>query len=83
MQSGFWLVLTEKSYSGFPVVNPAYEAAIIMDNMMYSNTIKENSEYRSIGKTPKKLLKQVSNIIQQRTIALLLMVILDRCKIVP
>ncbi|CAD0231090.1 hypothetical protein [Planktothrix agardhii] len=28
MQSGFWLVLPEKSNSGFPVVNPAYEAAI-------------------------------------------------------
>jgi hypothetical protein len=28
VQSGFWLVLPEKSNSGFPVVNPAYEAAI-------------------------------------------------------
>jgi hypothetical protein len=28
VQSGFWLVLLEKSDSGFPVVNPAYEAAI-------------------------------------------------------
>ena len=27
VQSGFWLVLTEKSNSGFPVVNPAYESA--------------------------------------------------------
>jgi hypothetical protein len=26
VQSGFWLVLTEKSDSGFSVVNPAYEA---------------------------------------------------------
>ncbi|MCC5609855.1 hypothetical protein LC612_24520 [Nostoc sp. CHAB 5834] len=24
VQSGFWLVLPEKSYAGFPVVNPAY-----------------------------------------------------------
>ena len=24
VQSGFWLVLTEKSDSGFPIVNPAY-----------------------------------------------------------
>ncbi|QFS50699.1 hypothetical protein GXM_08193 [Nostoc sphaeroides CCNUC1] len=30
MQSGFWLVLPEKSNSGFPVVNPAYEAAITL-----------------------------------------------------
>jgi len=30
VQSGFWLVLPEKSNSGFPVVNPAYEAAIIL-----------------------------------------------------
>ena len=27
VQSGFWLVLSEKSNSGFPVVNSAYEAA--------------------------------------------------------
>ncbi|MEH1766560.1 hypothetical protein [Nostoc sp.] len=25
VQSGFWLVLPEKSDSGFPVVNPAYD----------------------------------------------------------
>jgi hypothetical protein len=30
VQSGFWLVLPEKSDSGFPVVNPAYEAAIAL-----------------------------------------------------
>jgi hypothetical protein len=33
VQSGFWLVLTEKSNSGFPVVNPAYEAAIALTSL--------------------------------------------------
>jgi len=30
VQSGPWLVLTEKSDSGFPVFKPAYEAAIAL-----------------------------------------------------
>ncbi|WP_448271737.1 hypothetical protein [Nostoc sp. DSM 114160] len=25
VQSGFWLILPEKSHAGFPVVNPAYD----------------------------------------------------------
>ena len=40
-----------------------------LDNIPDSHTIKKNSEYRPMGKTPKKLLKQVSNIIRKRAIA--------------
>jgi hypothetical protein len=35
VKSGFWLVLSEKSDSGFPVVNPAYEANLIL--IFFSN----------------------------------------------
>jgi len=33
VQSGFWLVLTDKSNSGFPVVKLAYEAAIALNKL--------------------------------------------------
>jgi hypothetical protein len=47
-----------------------------LDNTPDSHTVKKNPEYRPMEKTPKKLLKQVSNIIRKRTIARLLMTIL-------
>ncbi|MEH1819644.1 MAG: hypothetical protein V7L31_11300 [Nostoc sp.] len=36
MQSGFWLVLPEKSNAGFPVVNPAYLCNCTLWSYMYT-----------------------------------------------
>jgi hypothetical protein len=44
-----------------------------LDNIPDSHTIQKNPEYRPMGKPPKKLLEQVSDVIQKRVIALLLM----------
>jgi len=45
----------------------------LLDNIPDSDTIQKNSEYCPMEKLPKKLLEQVNNIIQKRTITLLLM----------